>query len=63
MIVNGSSDRCVWWWTQHLESEDNDKVRIVKSYGLRSETIRDMLEEMQEMAAGTDCQNFFYRRT
>lgn len=61
MIINGSSNRCVWWWTQHLESEDNDKVRVADSYGLRSENIHDMLCEMEAMATGTRCQNFFYQ--
>jgi MobA/VirD2-like, nuclease domain len=61
VIVNGSSNRCVWWWTQHLESEVNEKVEIVKSNGLRGETIRDMLEEMQAMSSGTACENFFYQ--
>jgi hypothetical protein len=61
VIINGSSNRCVWWWTQHLESKDNDRVRIKESHGLRSESVRGMLEEMQTMAAGTDCRNFFYQ--
>jgi hypothetical protein len=61
VIVNGSSNRCVWWWTQHLESEKNEKVRIAQTHGLRGENIRDMLEEMRTLAAGTDCQNFFYQ--
>ncbi len=60
MIAEGSSNRCVWWWTQHLESDVNEKVEIKQSRGLRGETIRDMLEEMEKLAAGTDCKNFFY---
>lgn len=60
-VVNGSSNRCVWWWAQHLQSEENDNVRVVKSYGLRSETIEDMLEEMMERAQGTKCENPFYQ--
>lgn len=61
MIINGSSNRCVWWWTQHLESEENDKAEVVRSHGLRGETIRGMLEEMEALAAGTDCRSFFYQ--
>jgi hypothetical protein len=61
VIVNGSSNRCVWWWTQHLEAENNDSVRIGQSRGLRSESVYDMLCEMQSLAAGTDCKNFFYQ--
>jgi Relaxase/Mobilisation nuclease domain len=61
VIVNGSSNRCVWWWTQHLESEVNEKVEVVKSHGLRGENIRDMLMEMQTLASGSACENFFYQ--
>ena len=61
MIINGSSNRCVWWWTQHLESETNDKVRVGQSRGLRSDTVYEMLCEMETMAAGTECRNFFYQ--
>ncbi len=61
MIVNGSSNRCVWWWTRHLEAENNDSVRVGQSRGLRSESIHDMLCEMEGMAAGAGCKNFFYQ--
>jgi len=61
VIINGSSNRCVWWWTQHLESEENDKVRVAKSFGLRSDNIHDMLEEMMDLAQGTRCENPFYQ--
>jgi hypothetical protein len=61
VIANGSSNGCVWWWAQHLQSEDNEKVRIVQSYGLRSETVEGMLNEMMVFAAGTPCKNPFYQ--
>ena len=61
MIANGGSYRCVWWWADHLQSKDNDQARIVKSYGLRSENIPDMLCEMEAFAQGTRCENFFYQ--
>jgi Relaxase/Mobilisation nuclease domain len=61
VIVNGSSNRCVDWWASHLESEENEKVHLVKSYGLRSATIPGMLEEMMDLARGTNCQNPFYQ--
>jgi hypothetical protein len=61
VIVNGSSNRCVWWWAQHLQSEENDNVRIVKTYGLRSSDIYDMLKEMMDLARGTKCENAFYQ--
>src|SRR6202044_2744103 len=61
VIINSSSNRCVWWWARHLESEDNDKVRLVKSEGLRTDNIHDMLQEMVDLAAGTKCENPFYQ--
>lgn len=61
MIANGSSNGCAWWWAQHLGSEDNEQVRILQSYGLRSETIEDMLNEMMAFAVGTPCKNPFYQ--
>lgn len=61
MIANGGSYRCVWWWADHLQSKENDRATVVKSYGLRSEDIHDMLSEMEVLAQGTRCQNFFYQ--
>jgi hypothetical protein len=61
MIVNGSSNRCVWWWTQHLESDVNEKVRIVESHGLRADSIRDMLDQMMDLTCGTNVRNGFYQ--
>jgi hypothetical protein len=61
VIVNGGSYRAVQWWANHLQSQDNDRVRIVESYGLRSEEILDMLREMEAPAQGTRCENFFYQ--
>ena len=61
MIANGGSYRCVWWWADHLQSKDNDRATVVKSYGLRSENIHDMLSEMEAQAQGTRCENFFYQ--
>ena len=61
MIANGGSYRCVLWWADHLQSKDNDRATIVKSHGLRSESIHDMLSEMEAQAQGTRCQNFFYQ--
>jgi len=61
VIANGGSYRCVWWWADHLQSKENDQARVVKSYGLRSENIHDMLNEMGVLAEGTRYENFFYQ--
>jgi hypothetical protein len=61
VIVNGSSNRCAGWWGSHLESDENDSVRLVKSWGLRSNTIPGMLQEMMDLTVGTNCRNGFYQ--
>jgi len=61
MIVNGGSYRNVRWWADHLQAKENDRTCVVESYGLRSETIHQMLSEMEGFAQGTRCENFFYQ--
>jgi hypothetical protein len=61
VIVNGSSNRCAGWWGPHLESDENESVRLVKSWGLRSNTIPGMLQEMMDLTIGTGCRNGFYQ--
>jgi hypothetical protein len=61
MIANGGSYRYASWWANHLLSSENDRARIVKSYGLRSENVLDMLNEMDAFAKGTRCENYFYQ--
>jgi hypothetical protein len=61
VIANGGSYRCASWWANHLQSSENDRAQVVKSYGLRSENILDMLREMEAFAKGTRCENFFYQ--
>ncbi len=61
MIVNGSSNRCVSWWSQHLEADVNEKVEIIAVHGLRPDDIENMLEQMMDFATGTKCQNAFYQ--
>ena len=61
MIANGGSYRCAGWWADHLQSPENERARVVKSYGLRSENILDMLHEMEALARGTRCENYFYQ--
>ena len=50
MIINGGSYRNVRWWANHLQSKDNDRARVVKSYGLQSDDILEMFQEMPGMA-------------
>lgn len=58
MIINGRSRRCVWWWSKHLQDEnENERVRVVKIEGLASENIYDLLCEIEGQGLGTRCKN------
>ena len=58
MIINGASRRCVWWWSKHLQDEnENERVRVVKIEGLASENIYDLLCEIEGQGLGTRCKN------
>jgi len=58
MIINGRSRRCVWWWSKHLQDEnENESVRVVKIEGLASENIHDLLCEIEAQGLGTRCKN------
>ena len=61
MIINGGSYRNVRWWANHLQSKDNDRARVVKSYGLQSDDILEMFQEMEALAQPTKCVNHFYQ--
>ena len=61
MVVNGASFRCIWWWDRHFgDTEENVRTEIVKSQGLVSDNIYDMMREMKAMAAGTRAENFMW---
>jgi hypothetical protein len=61
MVINGASFRCTWWWTKHFgDSVENVRTTIIKSEGLASETIDDMMREMQAVAIGTRAENFMW---
>lgn len=58
MIINGRSRRCVWWWSKHLQDEnENERVQVVKVDGLASENIHDLLCEIEAQGLGTRCKN------
>jgi hypothetical protein len=61
MIANGGSYRNARWWANHLKARENDRAEVVASYGLRSDNIPDMLREMEALAQGTRCENYFYQ--
>ena len=61
MIIKGASRCCAWWWARHFEdTQENERVRLVKSEGLASENIYDLICEMRGHAQGTNAKNFMW---
>lgn len=62
IIINGGSRRAGGWWAAHLgNKEKNDRVEVVELVGLSAETMPEAFREMQAVARGTKCENYFYQ--
>jgi hypothetical protein len=62
IIINGGSNCAGWWWAKHLENADkNERVDLIEFKGLFAETVPSAFREMEGIAAGTRCKNFFYQ--
>lgn len=61
MIVSGGS-RSNWrFFSKHLmKTEENERVQVVEFRGLAADDIREAFREMDALASGTRCKNFFY---
>jgi hypothetical protein len=61
MIISGGA-RCNWrFFAKHLmKTEENERVKIAEIRGLAGDTTLDALREMDAVARGTRCKNFFY---
>jgi hypothetical protein len=61
MIISGGS-RCNWrFFSRHLMNrKDNDRVRLVELRGVSADNLLDAFREMEAVASGTRCKNFFY---
>lgn len=61
MIINGGSRSNGAFFARHLmRADENERVDVVEMRGLGAETVSDAFREMQAMARGTACKNFFY---
>lgn len=61
MIINGGSRRNSAFFAQHLTNgEHNERVTLCEFLNLAAVTVRDALREMEAVALGTQCQNYFY---
>ena len=62
IIINGGSYSAGGWWSNHLQkAETNERVEIVGFDNLSADTIPDAFREMEALAAGTRCKNYFYQ--
>ena len=62
IIINGGSYSAGGWWSKHLQkAETNERVEVVGFDNLSAETIPEAFREMEALAAGTRCKNYFYQ--
>ena len=61
MIISGGS-RSNWrFFSKHLlKAEDNERVSVTDMRGLLAEDVPEAFREMDAVASGTRCKNFFY---
>ena len=49
------------YFARHLmNAQDNECVRVVETRGLLADNVADAFREMQLIASGTSCENYFY---
>src|SRR3954462_15263447 len=62
MILEGRSCSVGWWWTNHLQSTDNnERVEFMGAESLSGQTIAEYFMEMEALSKGTKCTNYFYQ--
>jgi len=61
MIINGGSRCNARFFARHLSNEDeNERVTLCDIRYLAAQNVTDALHEMEVVAIGTFCKNFFY---
>jgi Relaxase/Mobilisation nuclease domain len=61
MIINGGSRRNARFFAQHLsKAEEHEHVTLCEIRNLAARGIADALREMEAIAIGSQCENFFY---
>lgn len=61
MIINGGSRSNGAFFAKHLTNgEQNERVTLCEMRGIAAETIPGALSEMEAVAMGTLCKNYFY---
>ncbi len=61
MIINGGSRRNGTFFAKHLgNAQENERVTLCEIRNLAAETIAEAFREMEAIAMGTRCENYFY---
>jgi len=61
MIISGGSRGNWRFFSKHLmNTKDNERVRVVEFRGVGADNVLDAFREMDAVASGTRCHNFFY---
>lgn len=61
MIIKGGSRSNRRFFARHLtNTRDNDRVRVVEFRGFAHDNVDDAFVDMEAVAKGTSCKNFFY---
>jgi MobA/VirD2-like, nuclease domain len=61
MIINGGSRRNARFFARHLTNgQDNERVTLIEMRGLAAQTVEGALREMEAIAMGSQCRNYFY---
>jgi hypothetical protein len=61
MIINGGSRRNGKFFAKHLGNAlENERVTLCEIRNLAADTIAEALREMEAIAMGTRCENYFY---
>ena len=64
MIINGGSRSNGRFFARHLTNgEENERVTLCEIRGLAAESVEHALKEMEAIALGTQCTNYFYHAT
>ena len=62
IIINGGSRSSGSWWSKHLSNaETNEDVQVIEYRDLSATKMRAAFFEMEALAVGTECQNYFYQ--
>lgn len=61
MIINGGSRSYAQFFAKHLtNAEENERVTLCEIRNLAAESVAEAFREMEAIALGTQCTNYFY---